>query len=89
MSEERPLCNVAWPCGEKAFWALKVYDTAPRFACYMHEGDMRRKGADLRRLDVFPGPWIAPAIQKEGEIVLEYTCPVPACRGKVCNGGQS
>ena len=25
----------------------------------------------------------------EGEIVLDYICPVPACRGKVCNGGQS
>jgi hypothetical protein len=88
MTTDRPRCNCAWPCDELAFWAVKVFDTMPRYACYLHEREMRRKNADLRRLDTFPGPWVAPSLQKEGEIILKYTCPVETCKGRVCNGGQ-
>lgn len=89
MSEEATiLCNVAWPCFEQAHSAVKVFDTTPRFACINHVYDMVVKGAEVRPLSSNPGPWVAPSIQKEGEIVLTNTCCNPACAGKVCTGGR-
>lgn len=81
-------CNVAWPCGEDAHSAVKVFDTTPRFACFMHVRDMEAKGAELSSLKQFPGPWVAPSKQKEGELVILHTCHNEPCWGKVCNGGQ-
>lgn len=63
---EVTLCNAAWPCGETARWALKVFETIPRYACYLHEREMRVKGAELRRLSEFPGPWIEPVVAVDG-----------------------
>lgn len=82
------ICNVSWPCFNEAHSAVKVYDTTPRFACFADIPHILAKGGEVRPLDKYPGPWIAPSIKKEGEIDLVDTCPVPACKGKVCNGGQ-
>lgn len=63
------LCDVAWPCGSEASFAMKVFGTKPRYACSLHERELRAKGAEFRPLAKDPGPWVVEVEAQDGRVL--------------------